>query len=213
MLYSDNIKFYKGKVLFTDKQGTPLTLRKATKKIVIRLYNWWLDSKLFIIHAVSLHFPFWGFRKFVFTASGVKIGRGSTIHMGCKFFEPRGVSIGEDTIIGDRAFLDGRAPLVIGSHVDIASEVLIYNSEHDIESDTFQARLAEVKIGDYCFIGPRAIILPGVEIGKGAVIAAGAVVTKDVGAYQIVGGVPARDLGKRNLNNPSYKLGRARLFQ
>lgn len=63
------------------------------------------------------------------------------------------------------------------------------------------------------FIGPRAIILPGVKIGKGAVVAAGAVVTKDVEKFTIVGGVPAKVVGERKNKNPSYKLGRARLFQ
>jgi maltose O-acetyltransferase len=76
----------------------------------------------------------------VFSFSGVKIGKSTNIHMGCKFFEPRGVIIGEDTKIGDRAFLDGRAPLVIGNHVDLASEVMIYNSEHDLKATHFRQK-------------------------------------------------------------------------
>ncbi|MFI5205556.1 MAG: DapH/DapD/GlmU-related protein, partial [Candidatus Paceibacterales bacterium] len=65
----------------------------------------------------------------------------------------------------------------------------------------------------YVFIGPRAIILPGVKIGKGAVVAAGAVVTTSVKDFEIVGGVPAKVIGERKNKNPRYKLGRARLFQ
>ncbi|MGB6882191.1 MAG: acyltransferase, partial [Microgenomates group bacterium] len=106
-----------------------------------------------------------------------------------------------------------RAHLKIGSHVDIASSVMIYNSEHDIESHDFSAREEPVEIGDYCFIGPRVIILPGVKIGKGAVVAAGAVVTKDVPKFAIVGGVPAKVIGERKNKNLKYRLGRARLFQ
>ena len=68
-------------------------------------------------------------------------------------------------------------------------------------------------MGDYVFIGPRVIILPGVKIGKGAVVAAGAVVTKDVSEFTIVGGVPAKEIGERKNKKPNYKLGRARLFQ
>ena len=64
-----------------------------------------------------------------------------------------------------RQFLDGRDKLVIGDHVDIASEVMIYNSEHDINASDFHAILAPVKVGNYTFIGPRSIILPDVEIG------------------------------------------------
>jgi len=102
---------------------------------------------------------------------------------------------------------------VIGNHTDIASEVMIYNSEHNINSIDFSAREEKVEIGDYCFIGPRVIILPGVKIGKGCVIGAGAVVTKNITDFSVVGGVPAEVIGERKNKNPEYRLGRARLFQ
>lgn len=213
MIYRENIHISKGGITFTDKHGNKLAVDTAFKKAAVRFLNWWLDFKLFLIHQVSIHVPFYWFRKLVFTISGVKIGMGSTIHMGCRFFEPRGVTVGEDTMVGDRAFLDGRDDLRIGNHVDIASEVMIYNSEHDLASDTFSATNGKVTIGDYVFIGPRSIILPGVSIGKGAVIAAGAVVTKDVPDYAIVGGVPAKYIADRPNKKLSYRLGRSRLFQ
>jgi maltose O-acetyltransferase len=75
--------------------------------------------------------------------------------------------------------------------------VAIFSLEHDPQSLTFANRGAPVNIADYVFIGARAIILPGVTIDEGAVIAAGAVVTKDVPAYSIVGGVPAQLIGER----------------
>lgn len=177
-----------------------------------RVANIILDFELMVLRWVS-HIPSHVFRKFIYRLAGVKIGKGSVIHMWANFFDPTGISIGEDTIIGDHAFLDGRDKLVIGSHVDIASFVMIYNSEHDLESEDFKARVEPVSIGDYVFIGPRAIILPGVKIGKGAVVAAGAVVAKDVPEFTIVGGVPAKVIGERQNRKPNYILGRARLFQ
>ncbi len=213
MIYEDNLHISSKGISITDKMGKPLTIGRAFGKGFRRFYNWYLDAKLFKIHFVSLHVPFWFIRKFVFKLFGVKIGKGTTIHMGCKFFEPSGVTIGEDSMIGEGAFLDGREKLKIGNHVDIASQVLIYNSEHDLNASDFHAVNTTVEIGDYVFIGPRAIILPGVKIGKGAVVAAGAVVTKDVKDFEIVGGVPAKVIGERKNKDLHYKLGRARLFQ
>lgn len=212
-MYGENIKFKNGKLVFTDKHGNPLPVNRAMGKATNRAVNWVLDFKLYLVHCASAHIPFFIVRKIIFKLAGVKIGAGATIHMNTKFFEPRGISVGEDTKIGYGAFLDGRAPLRIGAHTDLASEVMIYNSEHDLNAEDFAAREEPVTIGDYVFIGPRAIILPGVTIGKGAVIAAGAVVTKDVGDYEIVGGVPAKVIGERRNKNLHYRLGRARLFQ
>ncbi len=198
--------------IFKDKHGNELTWGQASKKIITRFYNYWLDFKLMLLRWVG-NIPIWTIRKFFYKLSGMKIGKGSTIHMWVNFFELKNIQIGEDTIIGDHAFLDGRSSLSIGNHTDIASSVMVYNSEHDISSNDFSAIEEPVSIGDYVFIGPRVIILPGVKIGKGAVVAAGAVVTKDVKDFEIVGGVPAKVIGERKNKNPKYQLGRARLFQ
>jgi len=198
--------------IFSDRMGNPLTTKQASQKIADRLWNWVLDLELLILTWSGL-VPAHLFRLLMYKAAGMKIGKGSRIHIGARFFYPANVKIGEDSIIGDNAFLDGRDKLTIGNHVDIASEVMIYNSEHDVTAEDFHAISAPVEIGDYVFIGPRVIILPGVKISKGAVVAAGAVVTKDIGEFAIVGGVPAQVIGERKLKEPHYKLGRARLFQ
>lgn len=158
--------------------------------------------------------PFHHFRRFFYRICGIKIGNGSTIHMFASFYKPNNIRIGKDTIVGEWAVLDGRDALLIGDHVDIASQVMIYNAEHDIHSKDFRkAKTGKVEIGDYVFIGPRAIILPGVTIGRGAVVAAGAVVTKDVEDLSIVGGVPAKEIGKREEGSLNYTLGRAAWFR
>ena len=165
--------------------------------------------KLGVVGHIPSHF----IRRFFYRLCGIKIGSGSTIHMNAVFYYPPNISIGNDTIIGERTVLDGRDKLIIGNHVDIATEVMIYNAEHDINEESFKGNSAPVTIEDYVFIGPRAIILPGITIKKGAVVAAGAVVTKDVSEFKIVGGVPAKEIGERENKNPNYKLGRAAWFR
>ena len=182
--------------------GRELSSEEVIKKAQNRATNILQDFWLFILYEIGINVPSHSIRKFFYRISGMKIGKGSIIHMWARFFNLSGITIGEDTIIGDHAFLDGRAPLKIGNHVDIASHVLIYNSEHDINSEGFDPIEEPVEIGDYVFIGPRAIILPGVKIGKGAVVAAGAVVTSDVKEFEIVGGVPAKVIGERKNKNP-----------
>ncbi len=171
-----------------------------------------LEIVVFFLHLIGW-FPSHHVRRFFFRLAGMQIGAGSTLHMGARFYNPAQIHIGTDTIIGEGAVLDGRAHLQIGDHVDFATEVMVYNAQHDIESPTFAAEVAPVIIHDYVFVGPRAIILPGVTIGKGAIVAAGAVVTKDVEPYAIVGGVPAKVIGERKLKEPQYRLGRAALLR
>ena len=197
---------------FFDKDDRTLSLSTALNKIKVRFYNYYLDLELFLLWLVG-YIPSHFIRLFFYRLAGMKIGRGSTVHMGARFYQPGNISLGDGTILGDRIFMDGRAKLSIGSHVDIASEVMIYNSEHNINDPDMKPIEEPVNIADYVFIGPRVIILPGITIGKGAVIAAGAVVTKDVPPQKIVAGVPAQIIGERKLKTLTYKLGRARLFQ
>ena len=198
--------------IFYDRMGKPLDNREASQRILNRFLNWVLDLELLFLTWIGL-IPSHFIRLFFYKLEGVKIGKGSRIHIGARFFFPANIEIGEGSIIGDNVFLDGRDKIKIGDHVDIASEVMIYNSEHDVNSDDFHATVATVEIGDYVFIGPRVIILPGVKIGKGGGVGAGAVVTKNVEEFKIVGGVPAQVIGERKLKDPKYRLGRARLFQ
>ena len=198
--------------MIKDKNGKIITPDEIVQKIINRLANYFLDFELMLLRCVG-HIPFHILRNIKYKFFGIKMGKGSTIHMWANFFYPKNIEVGLDTIIGDHAFLDGRDKLIIGNHVDIASSVMIYNSEHDLSNDDFSAIIAPVEIGDYVFIGPRVTIMPGVKIGKGAVVAGGAVVTKDVEPFTIVGGVPAKIIGERKNKNPNYKLGRARLFQ
>ncbi|HPU00025.1 MAG TPA: DapH/DapD/GlmU-related protein, partial [Armatimonadota bacterium] len=75
--------------------------------------------------------------------------------------------------------------------------VHLITAQHDMNDPDFANVLAPIVIEDYVWIGSRATVLPGVRIGRGAVVAAGAVVTRDVAPLTVVGGVPARPIGER----------------
>jgi maltose O-acetyltransferase len=166
----------------------------------------------------------------------MQIGSNSSIHWLARFNLPAGISIGHNTVIGNDAFLDGRSKrvwpqgqpkligylqslfnpktyaLTIGNNVSIAGEVRIYTMEHDIDDPYFTEIGEPVIIDDYVVIGTRVTILPGVHVGEGAVIASGAVVTKDVEPYTVVGGVPAKVIKERS-HDLRYTLKYAKFFQ
>ncbi len=161
------------------------------------LYWLWYDARDFAAEAtgwIPSHILRLGlYRHFL----RVRIGTQTSIHVRCRMYRPQGIRIGNHSVINREVLLDGRMGLIIGDNVSISEGVAIFTLEHDPQSPTFANRGGAVQIEDYVFIGARAIILPGVQIHEGAVVAAGAVVTKDVPAYTIVGGIPAKPFGKR----------------
>jgi maltose O-acetyltransferase len=118
--------------------------------------------------------------------------------MHCRFLHAPGVCIGERSVINFGCLLDGRRyPITIGSDVSIGPEAAILTLGHDPRSAQFADRGGPVLIGDRAWIGYRAIVLPGITIGEGAVVGAGSVVSRDVPPYAIVAGNPARVIGER----------------
>jgi acetyltransferase-like isoleucine patch superfamily enzyme len=135
-----------------------------------------------------------------------RYGTGTGVQLGCRFLNGRKVALGERNVINFGCLLDGRVyPIIFGNDVSIGPEASILTLGHDPQSGSFADKGGPVILGDRAWIGYRALVLPGVTIGEGAVVAAGAVVTRDIAPYTIVGGNPAREIGKR-ASNLSYKL-------
>jgi len=138
------------------------------------------------------------------------IGRDSWLYSGTEIRMPWRITIGEGTIIGFDCVLDGRGGIHIGDHVNFSSNVQVWTRQHSLDSASFDAEEAPVVVEDYAWISARATLLPGVHVGRGAVVAAGSVVTSDVASGTVVGGVPAKLIATRphfvpySLGNPSY---------
>ncbi|TFF34736.1 acyltransferase [Mucilaginibacter psychrotolerans] len=134
-------------------------------------------------------------------------------HMGITLISagPRAtIEIGQNTFINTGANISSRNHIKIGKNCHIANEVIIMDDDfHDVSSHTQNSGSDAIIIGDNVWLATRCIILKGVSIGEGAVVAAGAVVTKDVPPYTLVGGVPAKHIRAIHTNKdvaPSYQL-------
>jgi maltose O-acetyltransferase len=123
-------------------------------------------------------------------------GREVNIRPGVRFGKGSQISIGDHSMIGADSIIGSAAAVTIGRDVLMGPEVIIYTSNHGtsrgVPMRLQKLQIASVRIGNDVWLGARCIILPGVTIGEGAVIAAGAVVTRDVAPYSVVGGIPAK---------------------
>lgn len=140
------------------------------------------------------------------------MGNDVSVLRNVEFISPKNITIGDNSVINSGVVLDGRGgELLIGKNVDIGRDTNIWTMQHDVLSTDHALEGKSVIIDDNVWIASRATILPGVHIGKGAVVASCAVVSKDVPPYAIVGGVPAKVIGTRN-KNLNYTLNYRPLF-
>jgi acetyltransferase-like isoleucine patch superfamily enzyme len=153
---------------------------------------------IFLVLAKVAKVPSHRFRCTVYRSFGMKIGPTAHVYGGLEVREPHRVSIGNGVIVGHDVILDGRGGLSVESNVNISSQTAIWTMTHDPQSSTFEATTAPVVVEKHAWLGFRCTVLPGVRIGEGAVVASGAIVTKDVAPYAIVAGVPARQVGTRS---------------
>ncbi len=142
--------------------------------------------------------PFWTIRKAYLKALNVKIGKDTFMMKNCTMLTPGRLKIGEYSHINHGCLLDARGGIIIGNCTSVSYNVSIITGGHDIQSETFSGVYHPIVIGDHVWIGANATILQNVNIGDGAIVCAGAVVTKDIPPYTIYGGVPAKKIGERN---------------
>jgi acetyltransferase-like isoleucine patch superfamily enzyme len=162
---------------------------------------------LFFLNSFVSKVPSFFLRHSIYKLSGVKLSKNSSILRNVKILYPSNIFIGEGSIINSNCILDGRgAMLIIGKNVDIAPEVNIWTLQHDINSPVHDVVGSQVQIHDYAWIANRVIILPGVCIAEGTVVAAGSVVTSNTQPYSLYAGVPAKLKKKLNISKKSYSL-------
>jgi acetyltransferase-like isoleucine patch superfamily enzyme len=157
---------------------------------------------LYMYNAFFTKIPFANIR-LCFTRMYVKLGAHSNVLPNVRILtsalKRQQIQIGNNCIINPDCILDGRVgQIIIRDNVDIGRGTWIFTLEHDPHSDYHVTKSGDVVIEDNVWIASRVIILPGVTIGRGAVIACGAVVTKNVPPMSIAAGIPAKVIGNRD---------------
>lgn len=151
----------------------------------------------YVMNNMVAFIPWWRIRRAYYRLLGLRIGKNTIMNMSQYILSPQKICIGENTHINRGCLIDARGGCVVGDRVSISYRVSLITGGHDFNDKHFAGKYLPIRIGNYVWIGANATVLQGVEIGNGAVVAAGAVVTRDVPPFTIVAGVPAKPVGKR----------------
>ncbi len=157
-----------------------------------------VSFKNYIINHLIANFPIMKVRYFFFRLAKISIGKKTIINMNTYILGSNNLEIGNMCHINQSCFLDARGGIKIGDNVSISHYVRLVTGSHNVQDAIFPVVLKPIVIEDSVWIGIGATVLQGVKIGRGAIICAGSVVTKDVPEFTIVGGVPARVIKSRN---------------
>jgi acetyltransferase-like isoleucine patch superfamily enzyme len=155
---------------------------------------------------VVARLPLRKLRHLAYRRMGMRLAANTCVHRGVEVRNAWSIEVGEGSVIGFDCILDGRAGISIGRHVNLSSEVALWTHQHDHRDPEFGTVGGPIVVGDRAWLSFRCTLLPGVTIGEGAVVAAGAVVTHDVPPYAIVAGMPARIVGERAPRELTYEL-------
>lgn len=161
-------------------------------------FLWWITN------CVICYCPSLTIRRGWLKLLGMTINGKVMFYEGFHIRNPKGIVIEDGVSIGPKVLLDGRCGLYIGKSAVIAYDAIIWSLNHDYNDLHFCGKGAPVHIGEYAWVCSRSIILPGIKIGKGAVIASGAIVTKNVPDFAIVAGIPAKVIGEREVKEYDY---------
>lgn len=171
------------------------------QKIKNQIFIFFIGYERYLIHRIKM-FPSHAVRNWVYrNIYLVDKHKTSVIYFGCEIRSGVNLHIGKGSIIGDNCILDARQGIYIGENVNLSSEVHLWTEAHDVNDPYFRSMPCNhgpIHIGNRVWLGSNVTVLDKVNIGEGAVVCSGAVVTKDVEPYTIVAGIPARKIGERS---------------
>jgi putative colanic acid biosynthesis acetyltransferase WcaF len=143
--------------------------------------------------------PLHAWRSFLLRCFGARIGSGCHIYPNATIWAPWNLVCGDVVAIAQGAIIYNPSRIVLGSHATISQEAYLCGATHDYELPEFPLVSSEITIGPFAWICARATVQPGVSVGEGAVLALGAIATRDIEPWSIYAGVPARKMKNRTI--------------
>lgn len=184
-----------------NEQSVEMPNLSFCQKIKNQIFIFFIGYERYLIHRIKM-FPSHAVRNWVYrNIYLVDKHKTSVIYFGCEIRSGVNLHIGKGSIIGDNCILDARQGIYIGENVNLSSEVHLWTEAHDVNDPYFRSMPCNhgpIKISNRAWLGSNVTILDNVNIGEGAVVCSGAVVTKDVEPYAIVAGIPAKKIGERS---------------
>lgn len=174
---------------------------RHSKKSKIARALWFVVWLFLFRPTISRSRFFVAWRIWLLRLFGAKIGRWSVVMSSCRIWQPWRLEMGDFSNLGERVDCYSVDRIVIGNQVVVSDGAYLCGASHDITSPTMDLMPKPIILGDGAWVAARAIILPGVTVGEGAVVGAGSVVTKDVAPWTVVAGNPAREIKKRVLRD------------
>lgn len=168
-----------------------------TKKNKLARLAWNVFALFFFRPFVGPLFRY--YRSFVLRLWGAKIGAHCAISSGVKIWAPWNLVCGDYVAVAKGVELYNVAPIRIGSHVTVSQGAYLCTASHDIAYRLKPLVSGSITLGDFAWVCARAIVMRGVAVNEGSVVAAGAVVSKDIPSWTVVGGNPARVIKNREL--------------
>ncbi|WP_018015594.1 acyltransferase [Teredinibacter turnerae] len=169
------------------------------KKLNILNYSF---RRRFFIKISMMFMPYVGYLFFsdrintlIWRMLGVKVGACSIIRRGTYINDPCNITIGKRSVVHGK--IRSRGGVIIGDNVEFVGDISLSTQKHNVSSSLFENLYEPVVIENEAWISLNAVILGGVVVGEGAVIAAGAIVTKNCAPWGVFGGVPAKCIGAR----------------
>ncbi|HEX3722576.1 MAG TPA: WcaF family extracellular polysaccharide biosynthesis acetyltransferase [Nitrolancea sp.] len=160
----------------------------------------WLVAQWLLVRS---QIPGSAHRRWVLRIFGARIGKGVTIKPGVRIKFPWRLTVGDHSWLGEDVWIDNLVEVDIGSHCCISQAAFLCTGNHDWTASSFDLRAEPIRIRDGAWIAARSVVAPGVTVGEGGVLAIGSVATRNLEAWSINAGSPAKKVGSRRNRCPA----------